>query len=155
MRAKLSQDSSDPAHGDNEILATISVLLQTRTPFAICGRIIAVIVQAFNRVASWALAHVCKESGVIIPSRTNSDSSCPIVFERFVPRIGASLPHGRPDVIGFAESLLGAVSVFKAWIIPTDAGVFGGHGVGYFNIMSSGAGRVQPASLRNSAKSTR
>lgn len=77
---KVSQTTSDAANGKKAIISRVAGLFSSSGPTAISRFVIAIVVDAVNRLANGALAHIGKKILELIPSFTNTNSSAPIVF---------------------------------------------------------------------------
>ena len=84
-------------NGNYSHVAPIESLILPRTPSAIFGRIVSIIVRSVNRESLRTLAHVFDESGeTVAPSLAYRDASSAVIFERLIFGIKAALFHVDP-----------------------------------------------------------
>jgi hypothetical protein len=94
-------------------MPSIVGLIASGAPYAVVGFIIAVIVEAFNRVP-WrrTRTHVGKEQNEIAPSLTYDDAAPAIVDEVWVVWVAASGEHSGPDIVFRKSPFTWILSVF-------------------------------------------
>ena len=81
------------------IAAPIARLLLPAGPDTVPGFIVAVIIEALDRRVRWRAAHVDKKISKTLPPLADLDAAAPIVPERKIIGIPASLPHPMPNII--------------------------------------------------------
>lgn len=81
-------------------IAAVSKLLSARSPSAIFGAVISVIIDAFKLTPLWSFAHVFSEVGKrVFPSPTNFNPPAAVVFVLRCIGIKAPLLHSDPDSV--------------------------------------------------------
>ena len=83
------------------VAAHVPHLVPARSPSAVVRLVVSIIVQAFQGVAGWRLAHVCQEVLKATPPLTNLDAASSIVRPYPRTRIAASLMHRLPNEVGW------------------------------------------------------
>jgi len=82
-------------------LARVSHLLLLSCPPAILRTIIAIIIFTIQRSSGRAVPHISHEICKVFPAATYRDAPATVILPGRISRIGASLPHFRPDrVVG-------------------------------------------------------
>lgn len=103
MREPIAETLCLAINRDQPGISLIASLDRARRPYAVVGRVIAVVVFSLNRMpCRWAPAHVCDKSAEAIaptPLRTDLDTSGPIVLVGGLVRVVASLLHCGPHLI--------------------------------------------------------
>jgi hypothetical protein len=95
-----SQFMAAPAMCRKRSRSTVARLFRAIRPAAIFEAVVAVIVDAINRMAPWGLAHVRKEILKHAPPRTHFDASRTIIRVADRVRVLAPLAHRHPAVVG-------------------------------------------------------
>lgn len=80
--------------------SAVSLLLFSRSPFAIFGRISKAVVNAFYSQAFRSLSHIRQKVFKLFPSFAIVNSAPPIIGEEFVVRVPTSLLERAPNSIG-------------------------------------------------------
>lgn len=80
-------------------VAPIALLFTTGRPAAIIRTISAVVIDAFDGMAKWTLAHIGQEIIEVFPPLANRDSAAAVIVESAVVWIRAALPHVAPNII--------------------------------------------------------
>lgn len=90
-----------PIAGDDDATTLVAQLITPRSPAAVFWGVPKIIVDALYRSASiWWQAHVVdKRPERRGPAIAHSNTSRPVVFEKRIGRIGASLLHGLPAFV--------------------------------------------------------
>lgn len=104
-------------------MMTIPSLPFASSPHAILWRVIAVIVDAFNRqIASWAFAHVSKEVLKCVPAFAYFNAASSISMKILDMRIAATLAHRPPNrVFRRVTSAVSAKSIRTDLAVQTAA----------------------------------
>lgn len=97
--APLKEGSRHSVVIDEDGVAPVSDLLCLGRPPTIPRAIVAVVVNAINRHASWAITHVGQELLKDVPFFANSYASTSIVRKVFRGRVFTPLPHTAPNVV--------------------------------------------------------
>lgn len=87
-------------HRDVEGVLFVTGLHFVARPYAVVRRVADVIVDAFNGLAGWCLAHVSDKGREVLPSLTHRDAASAVVFPFGVVGVRTSLTHVDPDVVG-------------------------------------------------------
>jgi hypothetical protein len=74
-------------------------LFVSRSPPAVAGRIIAIIVYSLNRFGLARLAHILQELLEAPPPSAHTDTTAAVVFVILVVRVLAPLPQIHPDFV--------------------------------------------------------
>ncbi len=97
---KFGGDVADPAYHRDSRLSTIALLLTSRRPTAIVGKVALVVINAINRMSGWPRTHigfeVCK---TMKPALAYLDAATSIVIKLFCSRIQASALYSLPHVV--------------------------------------------------------
>lgn len=99
---------------DEAIVGFVVRLLDSSRPSTIAGLVALAVVQTVNACPNGLLPHVGKKLVKRQPSVANRYSRPTVLGVRLVLRIGASLGHSGPRVIGRAQSTAGRMTVLRA-----------------------------------------
>jgi len=80
-------------------IASILGLITNWNPLAVSWCVVPVVVDAFNRVTGRSRPHVCKKTFERVPSLADTNATTPIVFEKSVIRVVASITDMQPGHI--------------------------------------------------------
>ena len=89
-----------PVVSKQRVRTLVVHLIDAVRPSAIARFIVAVVIDALNRVTFWAITHVCVKGSKGLPLWTNGDSTPTINRVLVVVRVAASRLHVAPAVVG-------------------------------------------------------
>lgn len=103
MLAELRHAASNSLECQDAISSRIPSLFQWCSPLHIAGFIASAVIKPLKRLSCWSLAHIFQKILERHPSLTDYDSARSVVLETDAIRIGASLNHRRPAMVGGRE----------------------------------------------------